>query len=207
MTAWVRSLGAGCSFLVAASAAVAQQTFITVASTTSTEESGLFGYLLPAFAKETNIEVRVVAVGTGQALKIGERGDCDVVFVHDTLAELAFVERGFGIDRREVMYNDFILVGPATDPAHAGGGKDIVAAFRKMRMPKRHSSHVATTAAPIRRRCACGTKPGSTRRRRAEVVIGTRAPGWGRLSMRRPKWMVIRFPIVEHGSASRTSRT
>jgi tungstate transport system substrate-binding protein len=132
MNAWVRSLGAGCLFLVAALSAVAQQTFITVASTTSTEESGLFDYLLPAFAKEINIQVRVVAVGTGQALKIGERGDCDVVFVHDRPAELAFVERGFGIDRREVMYNDFILVGPATDPAHVGGGKDIVAAFRKI---------------------------------------------------------------------------
>lgn len=132
MTGWVRSLGAGCLFLVAASAAVAQQSFITVASTTSTEQSGLFGYLLPAFTKETNIQVRVVAVGTGQALKIGERGDCDVVFVHDRPAELAFVERGFGIDRREVMYNDFILVGPATDPEHVVGGKDIVAAFRKI---------------------------------------------------------------------------
>jgi len=108
---------------------LAQQSFITVASTTSTEESGLFGYLLPAFTKETGIEVRVVAVGTGQALKIGERGDCDVVFVHDRPAELAFVEHGFGIDRREVMYNDFILVGPANDPAH---GDDIVAAFRKI---------------------------------------------------------------------------
>jgi len=99
--------------MLAVSSAVAQQPFITVASTTSTEESGLFGYLLPAFTKETGIQVRVVAVGTGQALQIGERGDCDVVFVHDRPAELAFVEHGFGIDRREVMYNDFILVGPS----------------------------------------------------------------------------------------------
>jgi tungstate transport system substrate-binding protein len=74
----------------------------------------------------------VVAVGTGQALKIGERGDCDVVFVHDTPSELAFVEHGFGIGRREVMYNDFILVGPKGDPAHVDGGKDIVVAFRKI---------------------------------------------------------------------------
>jgi len=118
--------------LVSASAAVAQQPFITVASTTSTEESGLFGYLLPAFTKATGIQVRVVAVGTGQALKIGERGDCDVVFVHDRPAELAFVEEGFGIDRREVMYNDFILVGPQADPAHVDGGADIVVAFRKI---------------------------------------------------------------------------
>jgi tungstate transport system substrate-binding protein len=118
--------------LLATPVAVAQEPFITVASTTSTEESGLFGYLLPAFTKTTGIQVRVVAVGTGQALKIGERGDCDVVFVHDRPAELAFVERGFGIDRHEVMYNDFILVGPEADPARVAGGKDIVAAFRKI---------------------------------------------------------------------------
>jgi tungstate transport system substrate-binding protein len=114
------------------SPAFAQQPFITVASTTSTEESGLFGFLLPAFTKETGIAVRVVAVGTGQALKIGERGDCDVVFVDDRPAELAFVEHGFGIDRREVMYNDFILVGPASDPARAEDGNDIVAALSKI---------------------------------------------------------------------------
>jgi tungstate transport system substrate-binding protein len=132
MTKWVRSLAVPFLLLLVASSAVAQEPFITVASTTSTEESGLFGYLLPAFMKETGIQVRVVAVGTGQALKIGERGDCDVVFVHDRPAELAFLEQGFGIDRREVMYNDFILVGPNTDPAHVDGGKDIVAAFRKI---------------------------------------------------------------------------
>jgi tungstate transport system substrate-binding protein len=130
MTEWVRSLVVAFLLLMAASAAVAQEPFITVASTTSTEESGLFGYLLPAFTKATGIQVRVVAVGTGQALKIGERGDCDVVFVHDRPAELAFVEHGFGIDRREVMYNDFILVGPKGDAAHVDGGTDIVAAFR-----------------------------------------------------------------------------
>jgi len=130
MTGWIRSATAALLLLVA-STAVAQP-FITVASTTSTQDSGLFGYLLPAFTKETGIEVWVVAVGTGQALKIGEQGDCDVIFVHDRPAELIFVERGFGIDRREVMYNDFILVGPKSDPAHVGGGKDIVAAFREI---------------------------------------------------------------------------
>jgi len=132
MTKWVRSLAVAFLLLLVASSAVAQEPFITVASTTSTEESGLFGYLLPAFTKETGIQVRVVAVGTGQALKIGERGDCDVVFVHDRPAELAFLEQGFGIDRREVMYNDFILVGPNADPAHVDGDMDIVAAFRKI---------------------------------------------------------------------------
>jgi tungstate transport system substrate-binding protein len=129
--AWVR-LCVASWLLLAAPVAVAQEPFITVASTTSTEESGLFGYLLPAFTGTTGIHVRVVAVGTGQALKIGERGDCDVVFVHDRAAELAFVEHGFGIDRHEVMYNDFILVGPQADPARVGGGKDIVASFRKI---------------------------------------------------------------------------
>ena len=128
----LRAVAIGGLLVSTASPAVAQQPFITVASTTSTEESGLFGYLLPAFTKQTGIEVRVVAVGTGQALKIGERGDCDVVFVHDRPAELAFVERGFGIDRREVMYNDFILVGPAGDPARVDGGGDIVAALHKV---------------------------------------------------------------------------
>jgi tungstate transport system substrate-binding protein len=133
MRAWVRlCVAVWLLMLVEAPSAVAQQPFITVASTTSTEESGLFGYLLPAFTKATGIQVRVVAVGTGQALKIGESGDCDVVFVHDRPAELAFVQQGFGIDRREVMYNEFILVGPKSDPAQVAGGKDIVAAFRRV---------------------------------------------------------------------------
>src|SRR5258708_35780562 len=132
MSKLVLSLAAAFLLVQAASAAVSQGSFITVASTTSTEESGLFDYLLPAFTKETGIQVRVVAVGTGQALKIGERGECDVVLVHDTPSDLAFVERGFGIDRREVMYNDFILVGPKSDPAHVEGGKDIVVAFGKI---------------------------------------------------------------------------
>jgi tungstate transport system substrate-binding protein len=126
-------LAAGClSLLAAARPVAAEPPFITVASTTSTEESGLFGHLLPAFTRATGIQVRVVAVGTGQALKIGEHGDCDVVFVHDRPAELAFVEHGFGIERHEVMYNDFVLVGPKSDPADVDGGKDIVAALRRI---------------------------------------------------------------------------
>ena len=133
MSGGVGSFVAGCLLVLAsACSAVAQQPFITVASTTSTEESGLFGNLLPAFTKATGIQVHVVAVGTGQALKIGEHGDCDVVFVHDRPAELAFVEHGFGIERREVMYNDFVLVGPQGDPAHVEGGTDIVAALRRI---------------------------------------------------------------------------
>jgi tungstate transport system substrate-binding protein len=110
--------------------------FITVASTTSTEQSGLFGQLLPKFTRETGIEVHVVAVGTGQALDIGRRGDADVVFVHDTPSELKFMAEGAGVDRREVMYNDFVLVGPKRDPAGVWGLKDVAAAFRKIAAAK-----------------------------------------------------------------------
>ncbi|HKF72776.1 MAG TPA: substrate-binding domain-containing protein [Stellaceae bacterium] len=113
-------------------ATAADDKFITVASTTSTENSGLFTHLLPAFAKATGIEVRVVAVGTGQALALGQRGDADVVFVHDRQAELKFVAAGDGVGRREVMYNDFIIVGPTSDPAGIAGMTDSVAAFKKI---------------------------------------------------------------------------
>ncbi len=106
--------------------------FIVVASTTSTEQSGLFAHLLPAFEKDTGIKVRVVALGTGQALDLARRGDADVVFVHDQAAEEKFVAEGFGVTRRPVMYNDFVLVGPRTDPAKVAGGKDILDAMRKV---------------------------------------------------------------------------
>ncbi len=118
---WI-SLG----FVVASNCAGAQS--ITVASTTSTEQSGLFAHLLPAFKKSTGIDVKVVALGTGQALDMGRRGDADVVFVHDTAAEEKFVAGGFGVKRFAVMYNDFVVVGPSTDPARAGG-RDVVAAL------------------------------------------------------------------------------
>jgi len=110
----------------------AQDKFIVVASTTSTEDSGLFKYLLPLFRARTGIDVRVVAQGTGQALAIARRGDADVVFVHDRVAEQKFVDEGFGIDRREVMYNDFVIVGPTADPARIVGGKDVLDALRKI---------------------------------------------------------------------------
>ena len=112
--------------------AVAQDKSIVVSSTTSTEQSGLFSYLLPAFEKKTGIQVKVVAVGTGQALDIGRRGDADVVFVHDKPAEEKFVEEGFSTKRNEVMYNDFVLIGPKSDPAKIDGGKDIQAALLKI---------------------------------------------------------------------------
>jgi tungstate transport system substrate-binding protein len=109
----------------------AQERSIVMASTTSTEQSGLFAQLLPAFTKASGIEVHVVAVGTGQALDIGRRGDADVLFVHDRPAEEKFVAEGFGLKRSDVMYNDFVLIGPASDPA-AVKGHDIVAALTQL---------------------------------------------------------------------------
>ena len=115
-----------------APSAYAQEKSIIVSSTTSTEQSGLFGYMLPIFKMKSGIDVKVVAVGTGQALDIGRRGDADVVFVHDKPAEEQFVQDGYATKRYEVMYNDFILIGPKSDPAKVGGGKDIQAAFQKI---------------------------------------------------------------------------
>ena len=111
--------------------AAAQDRFIVMASTTSTEQSGLFPHLLPAFRKASGIDVRVVAVGTGQALDMSRRGDADILFVHDTAAEEKFVAEGFGLARRAVMYNDFVLVGPSSDPAGVKGN-DIVAALGRL---------------------------------------------------------------------------
>ncbi len=104
---------------------------ITMASTTSTEQSGLFGALLPDFKKATGIDIKVVALGTGQALDMARRGDADVLFVHDQVAEEKFVADGFGVKRFAVMYNDFVLIGPKNDPA-ATKGKDITEALRKL---------------------------------------------------------------------------
>lgn len=107
-----------------------QDKSIVMASTTSTEQSGLFGHLLPPFKQTTGIDVRVVAVGTGQALDTGRRGDADIVFVHDTAAEEKFVAEGFATKRLAVMYNDFVVVGPASDPAKAKGNDIAVALAR-----------------------------------------------------------------------------
>src|SRR5256712_11783465 len=112
--------------LLAALPALAQEKFIVVASTTSTEQSGLFGRLLPVFQKKTGIRVRVVALGTGQALDLARRGDADVVFVHARSAEEKFLTEGHGVRRFDVMYNDFVLIGPKSDPARVAGGKDIL---------------------------------------------------------------------------------
>jgi tungstate transport system substrate-binding protein len=129
----ILSLAAACGLgLAVGQSALGQEQFITVASTTSTENSGLFEHLLPMFEDETGIDVRVVAVGTGQAIELAKRGDADVLFVHHKPSEEAFVEAGYGIERQDVMYNDFVIVGPASDPAGVKGMKDATAAFGKI---------------------------------------------------------------------------
>jgi len=110
--------------IIVVSAAQADERFITLSSTTSTQDSSLFGFILPIFKAATGLSVHVVAVGTGQALAIGERGDADALLVHDRVGEDKFVAEGFGIDRRDAMYNDFVIVGPKSDPAHIRGLKD-----------------------------------------------------------------------------------
>ncbi|HXF54492.1 MAG TPA: substrate-binding domain-containing protein [Hyphomicrobiaceae bacterium] len=116
--------------------AEAQDKYIIVQSTTSTENSGLFKHLLPLFTKKTGIEVRVVAVGTGQAIKNAQNGDGDVLFVHAKPDEEKFVAAGWGVKRFDVMYNDFVVIGPGKDPAGVAGTKDAVAAFKKIAAAK-----------------------------------------------------------------------
>ena len=128
----IRLLAAGllaASFIPAASAA---EKFITVASTTSTQNSGLFDYILPLFKKKTGIEVRVVAVGTGQAIRLARNGDADILLVHHRPSEEKFVAEGFGVKRFDVMYNDFVIAGPKDDPAKIAGMTDAVAALKKI---------------------------------------------------------------------------
>jgi tungstate transport system substrate-binding protein len=132
----MKRLVAALSSLMLVCGASAQERTITVASTTSTEQSGLFGYLLPRFTSASGIGVKVVAVGTGQALDIGRRGDADVVFVHDKVAEEKFLAEGFGVKRFDVMYNDFVVIGPKADPAQIAGGKDVAEALRKIAAAK-----------------------------------------------------------------------
>ncbi|MDP9090035.1 MAG: substrate-binding domain-containing protein [Pseudomonadota bacterium] len=124
-----------------AGAATDEQKVIVVASTTSTQDSGLFGYILPLFKAETGIAVRVVAQGTGQALDTGRRGDADVVFVHAKSAEEKFLQEGFGVRRYPVMYNDFVLVGPQSDPAAIRGSHDVLAALTTIR--RKHATFIS----------------------------------------------------------------
>ena len=164
---------------LAAAPAAAQDKSIVMASTTSTEQSGLFAHLLPAFKAASGIDVRVVAQGTGQALDMGRRGDADILFVHDQAAEEKFVAEGWGIERRPVMYNDFVIVGPKSDPAGVKG-KDVVEAMKKLAASKdafvsrgdRSGTHAAelrywkaagidTPAAKVAgyKECGCGMGP------------------------------------------------
>lgn len=119
------------AIVLSVSSLASQAQSVVVASTTSTEQSGLFGHILPQFKQATGIDMKVVALGTGQAIDMARRGDADVLFVHDKAAEEKFVADGFAAKRQEVMYNDFVLIGPKADPAKTQG-KDIVAAMKKV---------------------------------------------------------------------------
>ena len=163
--------------------ASAQDKSITVASTTSTEHPGLFEHLLPLFKAKTGIDVKVVAVGTGQALDIGRRGDADVVFVHDKPQEEKFVAEGYGVKRFDVMYNDFVLVGPKSDPARCQGQQDIAAALQEdrrrqgaVRLARRQERHA--------HRPSCALEGGGRRHRRRRRGRGTArsARAWARRS-------------------------
>ena len=131
MTTILRRLACALALSFAAVAGWAQSGTLVMASTTSPEQSGLFGHLLPEFAKATGLTVKVVAVGTGQAIDMAKRGDADVLFVHDRAAEEKYVAEGYAPKRYPVMYNDFVLVGPKADPAHVKGN-DIVEALKKI---------------------------------------------------------------------------
>ncbi|MBW7961337.1 extracellular solute-binding protein [Bradyrhizobium sp. BR 10261] len=159
----MKKLAAVAAALIWSTCAWAQAGSITVASTTSTEQSGLFGYLLPLFTKATGIQVKIVAVGTGQALDIGRRGDADVVFVHDRPAEDKFISEGQGVKRFDVMYNDFVIVGPNSDPARIAGDKDVADALRKIAAARAtfisRGDKSGTHAAELRRWKEAGIEP------------------------------------------------
>ena len=166
MPRWIRG-AALIALLSIAFGASAQDMSIVMASTTSTEQSGLFPYLLPEFKKARGIDVRVVAVGTGQALDIGRRGDADVVFVHDRPSEDKFMSEGQGVKRFDVMYNDFVIVGPKADPAHISGDKDVVDALRKIAAARAtfvsRGDHSGTHEAELRLWRQAGIDPGSAK--------------------------------------------
>jgi tungstate transport system substrate-binding protein len=158
-----------CALILACTPPIqAQPSFIVLASTTSTEQSGLFAHLLPAFRKETGIEVRVIALGTGQALDAARRGDADAVLVHDLTAERKFVADGFAPRRYDVMYNDFVIVGPAADPAGVAGLRDATEALRR----------IAKAEAPfVSRGDRSGTHAAELRMWSAAGLDMTRPPG------------------------------
>jgi tungstate transport system substrate-binding protein len=159
----------------------AADNFIFVQSTTSTQNSGLFEHILPLFTKRTGIEVRVVAVGTGQALKNAENGDGDVVLVHSEPDEEKFAAEGWGVKRYPVMYNDFIIVGPAADPAKIAGLKPAPEALKKIAQAQAPFASRADDSGTIRLSSSYGSRRVSIRKHTAAVGIWRPAPAWARL--------------------------
>ena len=191
--------------LLLAPAAQAQDKSIVVASTTSTQDSGLFGHILPMFKAKTGIDVKVIAQGTGQAIDTGRRGDADVVFVHAKAQEEKFVADGFGVRRFDVMYNDFVLIGPKCDPAGVKGGKDIVAGAQgdrdegePVRLARRQERHACRRAGAVE-----GGGPRSGRRQ-ARLVSRDRARHGRGAEHREAPWAPTCCPTAEPGCRSRT---
>ena len=179
----VAGLAAAALAIVLAMPAARAGDFITVASTTSTQNAGLFDRLLPLFEAETGIEVRVVAVGTGQALRLARNGDADLLLVHDKPSEEAFVAEGYGSARFDLMYNDFVVVGPASDPAGIAGADEAAAALAKIAAAEApFVSREATTAAPTGASARSGRPPGWTPRARPAPGTARPARAWGRRS-------------------------
>lgn len=175
MSKWISvtaSLVLGLLLGMGATSSYAADEFIIVQSTTSTQNSGLFDYMLPKFKEATGIDVRVVAVGTGQAIKNAQNGDGDVLFVHAKPAEEKFVAEGWGVKRFDVMYNDFVIVGPQTDPAGIAGGRDVIAALKK----------IAATQAPFASRGDdSGTHKAELRLwKAADIDVKAQSGGWYR---------------------------
>ena len=201
---WSWPLAVGCW---RAGPAAAAET-IVLASTTSVENSGLLAHILPEFTNKTGISVRVLAQGTGQALATAARGDADLVLVHDPEAEQQFIAEGHGAERRQIAWNDFIVVGPRADPAHIAGGQDAVAAF----------TAIADAGAPfVSRGDKSGTDALEHRLWQAAEIdpakpaaahgTATSAAAWGRRSTRLRRWAPTPSPIAAPGSVSATSAT
>jgi tungstate transport system substrate-binding protein len=178
---------------------------ITLASTTSVENSGLLAHILPEFTKETGISVRVLAQGTGQALATAAHGDADLVLVHDPEAEEKFIAQGHGVDRRQIAWNDFIVVGPRADPAHVAGGHDAVAAFTAIAAARAPFVSRGDKSGTDPLNTACGARPGSTPRAPAAGRgTATSAAAWVRHSTPHRRWAPTRSPTAAPGSALAT---
>jgi ABC-type tungstate transport system permease subunit len=178
--------------LAVAATSVAAQESILVQSTTSTEASGLYDHLLPIFEQEKGITVNVVAVGTGQAIQNARNCDGDVLLVHAKAQEEQFVADGAGVERFDLMYNDFVVVGPASDPAGIDGMTDAQAAFARIARPRRHSPPAATNRAHTPRSSRSGRRPASTWTRRRAVGIARPAPAWALRSTLPSAWRPTR---------------